>query len=59
MPPMPMSEIIVLTLIFAAFAAFGLGLLLVSLYVTLGGAKTGGAVEREVTPARRVTGAVP
>jgi hypothetical protein len=54
MPAMPMSEVIVLALILAAFAAFGLTLLAVSIYVSLGGQAPGTPAPREVTPARRV-----
>ena len=54
MPAMPMSEVVVLGLILAAFAAFGITLFSVSLYVTLGKPGPDPSVAREVTPARRV-----
>ncbi len=54
MPAMPTSEVIVLGLILAAFAAFGVTLLAVSLNVTIGARANGAPALREVTPAKRV-----
>ncbi len=54
MPHWPLSELLYLVGVIAAFGAFGLTLLGVSLWVTLR-APEPKPVEREVTPAARVT----
>lgn len=56
MPHWPLSELLYLVGVIAAFGAFGLTLLGVSLWVTLR-APEPKPVEREVTPAARVTSA--
>jgi hypothetical protein len=54
MPILPLSTLIVLGLVIAAFVAFGVTLFAASLYVAFGKPAREKPVAREVTPARRI-----